>query len=263
MKSHSEQIRDIKDLKLSKGDFVVQHTGVKFKDYYKVMDNKLLGEGAFGKVKKCVNIKTKIVHAVKVMEKSKMDKNEKIRLSYEIDILKNLDHPNIVKLYEVFEDDRNIYLVTELCTGGELFDIISDRTFTEREAADIIKQVLQAIAYCHKQKVAHRDMKPENILIDSTESNKMVVKIIDFGTSQVFDAKEKMTQAFGTCYYVAPEVLQEVYTEKCDIWSIGVILYILLSGEPPFNGVDDTAILDQVKLGLYSFKNEIWKKRSN
>jgi calcium-dependent protein kinase len=193
MKGPQEEVKDVKSLKLSKGDFIAQHSGIKFKDYYKIMDNKLLGQGAFGKVKKCVNLKTKIVHAVKIMEKSKMDKGEKVRLSYEIDILKNLDHPNIVKLYEVFEDDKYMYLVTELCTGGELFDIISDKTFTEKEAAEIIKQVLQAIAYCHKCKVAHRDMKPENILIDSVENEKMTVKIIDFGTSQVYDAKENMT----------------------------------------------------------------------
>ena len=110
-------------------------------------------------------------------------------------------------------------------------------------------------------KVAHRDMKPENILIDSSGKD-MVIKIIDFGTSQTFDPKEHMTQAFGTCYYVAPEVLNEIYSEKCDIWSIGVILYVLLCGEPPFNGPDDQAILDQVKLGYFSFSNEIWASRT-
>ena len=111
-----------------------------------------------------------------------MDKKEKVRLQYEIDILKNLDHPNIVKLYEVFEDKNNIYLVTELCSGGELFDeIITRQQFSEKDAAKIMEQVISAVNYCHLQKVVHRDLKPENVLLDS--KNNDIVKIIDFGTS--------------------------------------------------------------------------------
>ena len=112
-----------------------------------------------------------------------MDDKEKTRLKFEIDILKNLDHPNILRLYEVFEDKKYIYLVTELCYGGELFDeILKRKTFTEKDAAVVIKQVLSAIAYCHDKNVAHRDLKPENILLN-TKSNTEIVKIIDFGTS--------------------------------------------------------------------------------
>lgn len=120
-----------------------------------------------------------------------MDDKEKIRLKYEIDILKNLDHPNIVRLYEVFEDKTSIYLVTELCTGGELFDVILERqTFDEKSAASIIKQVLSAVAYCHSKNVAHRDLKPENILLDTKKNDH--IKVIDFGTSQVFESEEHM-----------------------------------------------------------------------
>lgn len=112
-----------------------------------------------------------------------MDDKEKVRLKYEIDILKNLDHPNIVRLYEVFEDKHYIYLVTELCTGGELFDeILKRKQFSEKDAALVIKQVLSAIAYCHGMKVAHRDLKPENVLLN-TKNNTDIVKVIDFGTS--------------------------------------------------------------------------------
>lgn len=115
-----------------------------------------------------------------------MSQNEKVRLQYEIDILKNLVHPNILRLYEVFQDKKQIFLVTELCEGRELFDEIIDRQrFTELEAAIVIKQILQAIAYCHEQKVAHRDLKPENILINPTDRG--AIKVIDFGTSHVFD----------------------------------------------------------------------------
>ena len=179
----------------------------------------------------------------------------RVRLSYEIDILKNLDHPNILRLYEVFEDAKNIYLVTELCNGGELFDEIVSRTrFGERDAANVIKQLISAISYCHSKKVCHRDLKPENILIDNKES--LTIKLIDFGTSQRFEDEEKMELVLGTAYYIAPEVLKGEYDEKCDVWSIGVILYILLSGEPPFPGGDDKEILRSVIQGKYSFKRK-------
>mmetsp|Transcript_36748 Transcript_36748/g.27201 ORF Transcript_36748/g.27201 Transcript_36748/m.27201 type:complete len:212 (-) Transcript_36748:675-1310(-) len=190
-----------------------------------------------------------------------MDKKEKVRLQFEIDILRNLDHPNIVKLYEVFEDKNYIYLVTELCTGGELFDeIIVKQHFSEVDAAKVIQQVLSAVSYCHKNKVVHRDLKPENILLDS--KNNDIIKIIDFGTSQVFSPDTKLHQALGTPYYIAPEVLRGEYDEKCDVWSIGVILYILLCGQPPFNGAKDKDILKKVKEGKFTYSDEIWKKRS-
>ncbi len=115
-----------------------------------------------------------------------MNDQDRVRLKYEVNILKNLNHPNIVRLYEVFEDKELIWLVTELCDGCELFDEIQRRRqFTELEAAIVTKQILSAIAYCHEQHVAHRDLKPENILIDSKQ--KGAIKVIDFGTSHVFD----------------------------------------------------------------------------
>jgi len=112
-----------------------------------------------------------------------MQEKEKTRLKYEIDILRNLDHPHIVRLFEVFEDRKFIFLVTELCVGGELFDEIINRgSFSEKDSANVIKQVLSAVNYCHGQKVAHRDLKPENLLIDSTQKE-LIIKVIDFGTS--------------------------------------------------------------------------------
>ena len=124
--------------------------------------------------------------AVKIIKKEKMSETQKVRLKYEVDILKNLNHPNIVRLYEVFEDKKTIHLVTELCDGRELFEEIqSRRNFSELEAAIVTKQILQAISYCHDQKVAHRDLKPENILIDAKQKGN--IKLIDFGTSHAFD----------------------------------------------------------------------------
>jgi calcium-dependent protein kinase len=190
------------------------------------------------------------------MRKDKISKNQSVRLKYEIDILKNLDHPNILKLYEVYEDKQNIYLVTEFCSGGELFDeIIAKGRFEEHEAAFIMKQLFSAIAYCHSKNVCHRDLKPENILLDAND--KRSIKLIDFGTSQVYTDEEKMEVVIGTSYYIAPEVLAGKYTEKCDMWSLGVILYILLSGQPPFPGENEKEIIAKVKIGKYEFRSKL------
>jgi len=197
-----------------------------------------------------------------MIDKLAMDEVERVRLKYEIDILKNLTHPNIVRLYEVYESKSSIYLVTELCDGRELFDEISDRDkLREIEAAHVLKQLLQAIAYCHGQQIAHRDLKPENILIDV--KNKGAIKVIDFGTSHHYeDSEHTMHQQYGTPYYIAPEVLVGTYTEKCDMWSIGVILYIMLSGRPPFNAPSENEIMRKVKRGTWDFKGEVWESIS-
>jgi calcium-dependent protein kinase len=123
-------------------------------------------------VRKCVNRNTGAVRAVKIIRKDSLDAKEKIRFFQEIEIMKVLDHPSIVRLYEVFHDEKRYYLVTELCTGGELFEEITKRTsFSEHDAASIIKQVLSAVAYCHAKSICHRDLKPENILMDSKNNN--------------------------------------------------------------------------------------------
>ena len=174
-------------------------------------------------------------------------------MKYEIEILKNLNHPNIVRLYEVYENKSNIFLVTELCDGCELFEEISSRKqFAEQEAAHVTKQILQAIAFCHGKNIAHRDLKPENLLIDINQKGS--IKLIDFGTSHHYGReKTQMHAMYGTPYYIAPEVLTGNYTEKCDMWSIGVILYIMLCGSPPFNGSDDQ-IIAKVKRGTWEFR---------
>jgi len=152
--------------------------------------------------------------------------------------LSKLDHPNILKLYEVYTDEKRYYIVTELCKGGELFDeILKKGIFTEKEAAKIIQQILQAVAYFHELNIVHRDLKPENVLIDKELNN--TLKIIDFGTSIEVQEHENLTNTHGTSYYIAPEVLNKKYNKKCDVWSVGVILYILLSGKPPFDGNND------------------------
>jgi len=116
-----------------------------------------------------------------------------------------------------------------------------------------MKQVLSVVAYCHDYNIVHRDLKPENILLEEDASKSLNVKVIDFGASQIMDPDTRLTEKFGTIYYISPEVLKGNYTKKCDIWSIGVIMYILLCGEPPFNGEDDEEIMEKIRKGKFDF----------
>lgn len=193
-----------------------------------------------------------------------MNKVEQKQLELEINILREMDHPNIVKLFEFYQDKKNYFIVTEMCTGGELFDQIIKRPYySERDAAGVMKQVFSAVAYCHGQNIVHRDLKPENLLLESeTSGTGAMIKVIDFGTSQLYDSSKKMKQKFGTPYYIAPEILKGAYDMKCDLWSCGVILYILISGRPPFDGKNDKQILQEVEKGKADFSGPLWQKVS-
>jgi len=246
----------------SLGAFAASNRG-KLEDYYRV-EKMLLGEGSYGSVQKCENIDTGQLRAVKTITKNLVKNPEQFR--EEMAIMKLLDHPNIVRLYETFEDQRNVYLILELCTGGELFDrIVADGKFTEQAAASCIQQMLRAINYMHQNYIMHRDLKPENWLLASAEvkTEKMDLKLIDFGLSKRFASGEYASTKAGTPYYVAPEVLEGRYGEQSDVWSIGVIMYILLCGSPPFTGNDTVAVLDSVKRAKPPFDKKEWKRVSS
>ena len=216
---------------------------------------KTLGSGAFGTVRLAIHKATKQTRAVKVLKKSEQDMELLLR---EVEILSKLSHPNIMQIYEVFQDKTSFYIVSEYCKGGELFDILSKKgSLSEKETAHIIKQVLSAICYSHKNNIVHRDLKPENILLDDN-TKEMLIKIIDWGCAVSFSTGKKLSEADGTAYYIAPEVLKESYDEKCDVWSVGVILYIMLCGYPPFNGATDDEIFDKVKIGEFDYPKEEW-----
>ena len=152
----------------------------------------------------------------------------------EIDNLGKLDHPNILRMYESYECDKRYYIVMDISRGGELFDeIAKNKFFTEQNAQIVVKALITCISYLHAKNIMHRDLKPENILLEeSGEFDK--IKLIDFGESLEFTKGEKYTDMVGTPYYIAPEVIGKSYDEKCDMWSVGVITFILLSGTPPF-----------------------------
>lgn len=224
---------------------------------------KELGHGHYGVVRKCMDRKTREWYAIKSIRKSKISKIEVLKR--EIQILKEVKHPHIIALRDVFEDSKYLHLITELCTGGELFDRIIKKTqseeghFSEHDAALLVRDILDAIAYCHDVKgIVHRDLKPENFLF-LTEADNAPIKIIDFGLSRHDDVNQGIMQTkVGTPYYVAPEVLRRQYTKSCDIWSIGVITYILLCGYPPFYGDSDAQIFDSVRTGRFDFPSPEW-----
>lgn len=176
----------------------------------------------------------------------------------ELDILRLVDHPNIIKYYETYNDGKYLHMVTELCTGGELFDhIVRKGIFSEAEAGRIMEKILSAINFLHNLGVCHRDLKPENFVFSSKEHD-AEIKIIDFGLSKKFMKEHIMHDIVGTPYYVAPEVLEGVYTSACDVWSVGVILYIMLNGKPPFTGSTSSEILGKAARAQVFFPEKQW-----
>ena len=222
-----------KTIKIDKGDFV----RLKANNFFEEYDLKeKLGEGSYGCVYKVIQKKTNYLRAVKAIKKKNVDKDEFLN---EIEVLKTLDHPNIIKLFDCYYDRNFYYMVEEYCSGGDLFDYIQrEQGFNERKAAIIFKQLLSAVNHLHKKNIVHRDLKPENIVFIKTKNNGIFIKIIDFGASTAFKGNN-LTQELGTIYYIAPEVFMNNYNEKADIWSCGIILYTMLCGRPPFCGKDE------------------------
>eukprot|EP00347_Sterkiella_histriomuscorum_P012164 403369649 len=268
-------VNDKDEFQIEKGDLVFQRSLNEFKDNYEVT-NQVLGSGAFGTVQVCYYKKQQNQkRAVKMIKKDFLLFQDDVRLRYEIDILRYLDHPNILRLYEIYEDRHNIYLVTELCEGQDLWDDIAQREkLTENDAAEIMQQILSAVAYCHRKNVCHRDIKPENIIIShpthsekdcqngNIEGLKNRIKLIDFGTSQVFSKVEKLQSLQGTSVYVAPEVIEGEYDQLCDVWSIGIILYIMMIGKSPYKSKIQSEILEEVKVTQIKIEGSEWENRS-
>ena len=248
---------------LDKGNFITM-TKDSLTDYYKII--RIIGEGGFGKVYEVQNRKTLETFACKKL--SKLNILNLMKFKDEIRILSKSDHPNIIKLYEIYESNRSFYLIMELCKGGQLFNQISERAqkknmYTEKDAAEIFQQIMSSIEYCHNQGICHRDLKPENILyLKEGDEKDNPLKIIDFGLSKHF-RMNKLSSRVGSVYYISPEVLEQSYTEKCDVWSGGVLLFLLLSGKLPFVGRNDNDIFAKIKSLNYNMNDNIWKNISD
>lgn len=345
----SKSISSMNDIKMFSSNLLSYNKDT-FNKHYKVMYS--IGGGAFGKVYKCKHLSTGQERALKVI-KLQSAKDETTSSSTEssivkeIEILAQLDHPNIMKVYEYFVDKYNIYIAMELMEGGDLYDFLHKiKNFSEVEAAVIMKQLLSAVHYVHSKGIVHRDLKPENIVAESdfaksirkkhkptkkmnqpieiklenkvrsksssnqlqdlsapnnqlipkenkdslpynkseklTESFKhttdetanlklnnvnigdkqdfsnITVKIIDFGAASYFIKNKNLKVKVGTPYYIAPEVLKKEYNQKCDIWSLGVIMYILLCGKAPFEGRTTDEIFQKILDGKFSFNSKYW-----
>jgi len=246
----------------AKMNFASDNVGAKITDHYK-MDKKALGEGSYGTVSVGDHKATGNKRAIKKISKasSLKSKQQTARLKVEIDIMKCLDHPGIVKLHETFEDKGSVYLVMDLSQGGELFDkIVSVGHFGEKDAAIVVQQMIGGIFYLHRNLVCHRDLKPENFLFQFAQKpiEQNVLKLIDFGLSCTFKPGQRFKTKAGTPYYVAPQVLQGNYDEASDLWSVGVIMYVLLCGYPPFYAESDAEVLQAVKAGKFDFTPADW-----
>lgn len=230
----------------------------KLHDTYKIIKD--LGKGTFGQVKLAIHNQTKEKVAIKILVKDQIkDEGDRRRVSREIHILKIIRHPNITQLYEIYEDDKELYLIMELSPNGELFDyIVSQKRVKEVEACRFYQQIIDGIEYMHKLNIVHRDLKPENLLLD----DKMNIKIIDFGLSNLYEPGKLLKTACGSPCYAAPEMIagKRYKGLKVDIWSSGVILFALLCGYLPFDDNDTQQLYRKIMKGDYQIPSFVSSK---
>lgn len=229
-----------------------------FQDLFEL--GRKLGSGAFSVVREARHKRTGRRFAVKVMDRGTMSAEDEAALLSEVSTQRHMRHPNIVRLVAFFDTDpTHYYLVTELMTGGELFDrVVAKSSYTEREAREVVLVVLDAVAYCHRHGIVHRDLKPENLLY-ADEGEHASLKLADFGFAVELRGK-KLEEVCGTPGYLAPEIISgRPYGAEVDLWAIGVITYILLSGQMPFADPDEKRLFRQIRRAQYTFSGPQWR----
>ncbi|KAI3431898.1 uncharacterized protein J3R85_007767 [Psidium guajava] len=242
---------------------VLPYQTPRLRDHYSL--GKKLGQGQFGTTYLCTHKATQNLYACKSIPKRKLLCREDYEDVWrEIQIMHHLsEHPNVVQIKGTYEDGMFVHIVMELCGGGELFDrIIQKGHFSEREAAKLIKTIVGVVEACHSLGVMHRDLKPENFLFDTPDDDAKL-KATDFGLSVFYKPGEAFSDVVGSPYYVAPEVLRKHYGPEVDVWSAGVILYILLSGVPPFWAETESGIFRQILQGKLDFVSDPWPSISD
>jgi calcium-dependent protein kinase len=245
-----------KSLKINLRERVQMRQGHLYQ-FYDIGD--VLGEGAFGCVRKGISLSTGNEVAIKTILKSFVRRTDDTYAILEVEILRTLDHPNILKFFDVIEDMRNYHIVTELCLGGELFSkIIKLRTVSESVGSGYFFQILSGLAFCHTHGVLHRDIKPENLLLQN-ENEDSPIKIIDFGVSNLGNGGVlSNVKQFTSIFYRAPEQFSGICSEKSDLWSVGVILYLMLSGHLPFKGKNEKQMAQSIANDELSFESKEW-----
>ncbi|CAI0450110.1 unnamed protein product [Linum tenue] len=224
-----------------------------------------LGRGEFGITYLATETSTNDKYACKSISKKKLRTAIDIEdVRREVEIMKHLPHhPNIVSIKDTYEDDSAVHIVMELCEGGELFDrIVARGHYTERAAAAVMRTIVEVVLMCHKHGVMHRDLKPENFLF-ANKKETSALKAIDFGLSVFFKPGERFNEIVGSPYYMAPEVLKRNYGPEVDVWSAGVILYILLCGVPPFWAETEQGVAQAIIRSVIDFKRDPWPKVSD
>lgn len=262
---HSESLKELLTGTIKQADF---------RDFYVADTKKVLGTGMTGSVFVVKSKVSKKKFACKKIAKAGMNAHKMANLRKEVNIMARLDHPNIIKLVDAFEDRKYLVIISELCTGGELYDhLISAETYTQQVAASVFKQMVLAVNFCHQHGIVHRDLKLENFIITDYDpkSGAPHLKLIDFGLSASQDPDPsspggasgiaRMKTTVGTAYYISPEVVDKhkTYGAECDIWSLGVILFMMLTGWPPFNGDSDELIIEAIQHEEPGFKPEHWQ----
>jgi len=239
-----------------------------FKEIERIQDvymmGKELGKGSFGSVHLAKHKDLDVGCAIKTIKKSGLtNKVYRELMANELRILGETEHPSIVRVYQLLQDSQNYYVSMELMNGGDLLGrILKKKSFSETDAACIIEQVLQAINYMHKANITHRDMKLENLLCQNDDS--LNVKITDFGFACHFDPNQDMNLSLGSPLYMAPEIVDhKPYNNSVDIWSIGVITYIILSGKPPFSGPSKDDIFNSIRYNEPYFGGSTWGNLSD
>ncbi|KAM5193033.1 death-associated protein kinase 1 [Mantella aurantiaca] len=236
-------------------------------DYYEIGEE--LGSGQFAVVKKCQEKSTGVHYAAKFIKKRRTKSSRRgvtrDDIEREVNILKEIRHPNVITLHEVYENKADVILILELVAGGELFDFLAEKeSLSEEEATEFLKQILNGVNYLHSLHIAHFDLKPENIMLLDRNAPKTRIKIIDFGLAHKIDSENEFKNIFGTPEFVAPEIVNyEPLGLESDMWSIGVITYILLSGASPFLGETKQETLANISAVSYEFEDEFFSSTSD
>eukprot|EP00878_Enallax_costatus_P023431 GHUV01024924.1.p1 GENE.GHUV01024924.1~~GHUV01024924.1.p1 ORF type:complete len:422 (+),score=89.91 GHUV01024924.1:936-2201(+) len=256
---HCEQIPPVdKSIRLQ-GSLLGRQQPQDVTDFYEL--GRVIGSGLFGCIRLAVEKATERQYACKSINKSRLLGSEEVAdVKQELQIMHYLSgHPHIIHIKEALEDHVYVHLIMELCTGGDLVDrIMAKGRYTERDAAAVIRTVLEVAAYCHEMGVVHRDLKPDNFLL-ADPSDDANLKATDFGMSVFLKPGQRLSRECGTAFYMAPEVLMKDYDQSADVWAVGVILYILLCGTPPFEDQDDDVIFRMiVEDGKPDFSSYLW-----